>query len=243
MASEPELHEPVWELLESWSREGGSGFQQRLRLTAADTVGSPFGSVRPERSLDLLARVLGDPEWRGLVTVAHSLLRLAELGREDEVLSALLEWSRPQDDSAMVAQALSVSVFIMLAPVPWTHVPGGVPGRPLFIADNMRHRRHIEELWARALARRPAQTHALDALRDFLDEHADRERDALAAMRTVLTGVAARGERHHRRLDWYLGRWADDPDRPSRSAATLYHALTDRPGPRRAAAHDFNGRP
>lgn len=72
VASEPELHEPVWELLESWSREGGSGFQQRLRLTAADTVGSPFGAVRPERSLDLLARVLGDPEWRGLVTVAHS---------------------------------------------------------------------------------------------------------------------------------------------------------------------------
>ncbi|WUI02897.1 hypothetical protein OHR68_14170 [Spirillospora sp. NBC_00431] len=256
VASEPALYEPVWELLESWSREGGSGFQNRLRLTAADTVGSPFGAIRPERSLDLLARVLGDPEWRGLAAVGLSVLRLAELGREDEVLCALLEWSRPQDDSAMVAQALSVSVFTVLAPVPWTHVPGGAPGRPLLIADGGRHRRHIEELWARALARKPAQTHALDALRDFLDEHADREPDALAAMRTVLTGVAARGDRHHRRLDWYLGRWEDDPDRPSRSAATLRRALTAgpadhaaRPGGRtarpgdRAAAHDLNGRP
>ncbi|TDD40554.1 hypothetical protein E1287_00855 [Actinomadura sp. KC06] len=241
VASEPELYEPVWELLESWSREGGSGFQNRLRLTAADTVGSPFGAVRPERSLGLLARVLGDPEWRGLAAVGLSVLRLTELGREDEVLGALLEWSHPQDDSAMVAQALSVSVFTLLAPVPWTHVPGGVPGRPLLIADNRRHHRHIEELWARALARKPAQTHALDALRDFLDEHADREPDALAAMRTVLVGVAARGERHHRRLEWYLGRWESDPDRPSRSAATLRRALTARPDHRRPA-HDFNGR-
>ncbi|MGH3241597.1 MAG: hypothetical protein ACRDNL_14585, partial [Spirillospora sp.] len=187
VASDPELYEPVWELLESWSREGGSHFQNRLRLTAADTVGSPFGATRPERSLDLLARVLGDPEWRGLFAAGLGVQGLAELGHEDEVLGALLEWSRPQDDSPMVAQTLAVAVFTMLEPVPWTHVPAGAPGRPLLVADNGRHRRHIEELWARALARRPAQTNALEALRDFLDEHADREPDALAAIRTVLT--------------------------------------------------------
>jgi hypothetical protein len=241
VASERELYERVWEMLESWSREGGSAFQNRLRLTAADAVGSPFGAVRPERSLALLARALDDDRWNGLLAVGLSVQRLVELRREDEVLGALLEWSRPQDGSGMVAQALLVFVFIVLAPVPWTHVPGEAPGRPLLIADNGRHRRHIEELWARALARKPAQTHALEAIRDFLDDYADRQPDALEAIGTVLGGVAARHARHHRRLDWYLGEWENDPDRPSRSAGALRRSLAARSGHHRAAPHS-NGR-
>ncbi|QXJ22225.1 hypothetical protein AGRA3207_003192 [Actinomadura graeca] len=224
-ASERELTEPVWRLLESWAAEGGTPFQNRLRRTAAGAVGGPLGNWQPERALVLLGDVLDDEQWSGLVAVSTSVLRLVEQGRETEVLGALLEWSRPQDDSALVAQALSVFVFVALSPVPWSHVPGGSAGAPLVVADNGRHRRQMEELWARALARKPAQEHALEALRDFLTEQADNDPATLEAVRAMVVGVAARSDRHRRRLDWYFSTWAADEERPCRPAAVLRRAL------------------
>jgi len=225
LASEPELTGPVWSLLESWAEEEGSPFQNRLRHTAAGAVGGPLGAREPERALALLRAVLDDEKWRGLITVSLAMLQLVELGRETEVLGALLEWSRPQDDSPLVAQALSVFVFIATAPVPWTYLPDGGSDRPLLVADGGRHRRHLEELWARALARKPAQELALDALRDLVLGADGDDPAALDAIRGLLAGVAARGGRHRQRLDWYLGAWASDADRPSRAAASLRRAL------------------
>ncbi|WP_146778788.1 hypothetical protein [Actinomadura craniellae] len=219
VASRPELAEPVWDVVEAWSAEEGSAFQRRLSLTAASVAGGPLGARRPGRALEVLRTVL-DNDWDGLVSVGLSVLRLVELGQVPEVLTALLEWSEPQDSSPLVTKALSVFLFVASAPPPGGEEGPDAVSPPLVHARE--HRPLTAELWARALARKPAQIQALEVLREYLDVYADRDPASLHEIRAILLEIAARPGRHRRRLEWYLDEWARDG---SRSAAAIRAAL------------------
>lgn len=212
----PDLTELVWSVLESWVREANSPFGRRLALTAAMVTGGLMGSQAPERAMAVLRGALERPDWAALVPVGHSVLRLIEHGRIDEVLTGLLDWSGAQDASDLVTKALSVFVFVTCQPAP----DGGDP--ILFAeAGSRSRRRKLVELWTRALARKPAQTQALDALRELLDVYGNQAGPVMVELPEVMLGIATRPGEHRRRLEWYLDRWARDDGNPSAPAARL----------------------
>ncbi|MCG5214046.1 HEAT repeat domain-containing protein [Streptosporangium sp. KLBMP 9127] len=230
-----DLAEAVWVLLESWVAEKDTPFQRRLSLTAATTLGGWLGAQQPARATTALRTMLDREDWSTLPPVGRSLLHLIEQGCASEVLSALLTWSEPQDSSPMVTKSLSAFVFMASQPAPaeypgggalsWTASSPGDPPLPLLLANAREHLPQLVELWARALARKPAQTQALDALREYLDKYADHDRTAFSNIYDILLAVAARPGRHRERLDYYLDGWARAGKNPSGSAARIHHAL------------------
>jgi hypothetical protein len=237
----PMLSAEVWDLLESWAAEPNSPFERRLALTAATAVGGLLGREQPDRALELLYSTLDRKDWSTLLPVTLSLVRLMEQDGISYVLSALLQWSEPQDGSPTVTKALYAFAFLFGQPA--LESAGGQirptnpisrkrasadPERlPLLLVHAHDHLPELEELWARTLARKPAQNQGLKALRECLD-HADHDRSALRTLRDLLLGVGARPGRHHERLAHYLARWSRDRDKPSTSAGEIYRALVRR---------------
>jgi hypothetical protein len=181
----------------------------------------------------VIHKALDREDWDTVVPAILSIGRLVELGRVPEVLRALLEWSEPQDSSPMVSKTLAIFVTVACHPpadLADEHAgilrptPSAVR-RPLLLTLAHEHLGDLAELWARALARKPAQSYALEGLRECLDTYTDDDREALLGMTDVLLNVAARPGRHRDRLDWYLREWADDAERPSSSAAHIRDAL------------------
>jgi hypothetical protein len=210
----PDITEPVWSVLEAWAPGSGTPFSKRLSLTAAMVAGGLMGYNQPTRAMAVLRTVLDRLDWAPLVTVGHSVLRLVELDRVDEVLTGLLAWSSPQDSSPFVTKTLSVFTFVMCQPAP----DGGTP---VLFAQAPKWRTRLVELWARALARKPAQIQALKALRDCLDRYGETDTTVMTELRQILIGVADYPGEHRRRLEWYLHDWANDRNRPSAAAARL----------------------
>lgn len=225
IAGRPELAADVWTLLNEWAADGATAAQRRLAGTAATAVGGILGRNEPNRATTLLRTALdrGD-DWSNVTSVAWSALHLVEQGRAHEVLSALVEWSQPQDRSPMVAKALTVFLFAAGRPAPAPEGAAAAPAAPPLLLSDAAVRPLVTELWARALARRPVQDRALDALRDTVDSWAGHP-GAQQALRSLLLGVAERPGKHRERLLHYLGRWAADRTAPVPFAAELARAV------------------
>ncbi|MGX1268566.1 hypothetical protein [Streptomyces phaeoluteigriseus] len=231
--SRPETADAVWDLLHHWARGGSSAQQRRLAGTAANTVGGLLGRTAPGRAVAVLHDALdrGD-DWGTLPAVAWGGVHLVEQGQTAPLLDAYLAWSEPQDLSPLVVKTLSAFVFAVSRPyeqpVTGPTAPAGgvrVPGVPVLLSELPRHPERLAELWARALARRPVQDTALQALHAWIDEYADRCPGTLDAIAHLLASVARRPGRHRERLEWWLGKWARDRDHPSKNAARLLRAL------------------
>ncbi|WP_052422361.1 hypothetical protein [Nonomuraea candida] len=219
----PHLTEAVWLLLETWVAEADTAEQRRRGVTAAATLGGSLGVAQPERAVEAL-RVLLDREddWGTLLPVGSALFRLVEGGCTGEVLAGLLAWSQPRTSAEFVAKALSAFVFLAARPAE----SAGTSGVPLLLAGAERHRPELTELWARALDRKPAQDQALETLRDYLDEHADRDNQAYRNARRLVLAVADRSERHRERLRHHLGAWTRATGRPDHPTARVLADLT-----------------
>ncbi|MEU3375283.1 hypothetical protein ABZ734_33215 [Streptomyces sp. NPDC006660] len=226
--SRPETSEAVWELLDGWARGGSSAQQRRLAGTAANAVGGILGREAPERAVAVLRAALdrGD-DWGTLPSVAWGGVHLIHQGQAGALLDACLEWSEPQDLSPMVVKSLSAFVFAASRPYERTAdgPAGAVPGVPLLLSGLPRHGDRLAELWARALARRPLQETALDALRAWIDTYCDKCPGSLDPLGTLLLDVASRPGSHRRRLLWWLEKWEGDRERPSKNAAVLRRRL------------------
>ncbi|OHV28631.1 hypothetical protein CC117_30215 [Parafrankia colletiae] len=109
---------------------------------------------------------------------------------------------------------------------------------PLLLTHASGHLTALQELWARSLAREPAQTQALSALRECLERHVTDDPTAYQGLQDVLLGVAARPGKHRERLVYHLGRWAGDRERPNAAAGRIRRELTERPPPREADVLD-----
>ncbi|MEU6271794.1 hypothetical protein ABZ871_05120 [Streptomyces populi] len=232
--SRPETADAVWDLLRHWARGGSSAQQRRLAGTAANTVGGLLGRTAPERAVAVLHDALdrGD-DWGTLPAVAWGGVHLVEQGQAAPLLDAYLAWSEPQDMSPLVVKTLSAFVFAVSRPyrppVTGLAAPASdsarVPDVPVLLSELPRHHERLARLWARALARRPVQDAALEALRQWVDEYADRCPGALDNIAHLLASIARRPGRHHERLEWWLDKWARDRDRPSKNAARLLRSL------------------
>lgn len=215
----PDLTDPVWAVLESWAADTASPFGKRLGLTAATVAGGLMGLNAPARGMAVLRTSLDRSDWATLVPVGHSVMRLIEHGHADAVLTGLLDWSEPQDSSQFVTKALSVFVFAACQPR-----PDGAD--PVLLDEAPKWQPQLVELWARALARKPAQTQALNALRDCLDRYGDGHGTVYANLRDLMLGVARCPGGHRRRLEWHLRQWADDRVNSSMAASRLLTAIT-----------------
>ncbi|MEU9097823.1 hypothetical protein [Streptomyces sp. NPDC048361] len=226
--SRPETSDAVWELLDGWARGGSSAQQRRLAGTAANAVGGILGREAPERAVAVLRAALdrGD-DWGTLPSVAWGGVHLIHQGQTGALLDAYLEWSEPQDLSPMVVKSLSA--FVFAATRPYERMAdgpvGGVPGVPLLLSGLPRHGDRLAELWARALARRPLQETALEALREWIDTYCDRCPGSLDALGSLLVEVARRPGSHRQRLLWWLDKWQRSRERPSKNAAVLHQRL------------------
>jgi hypothetical protein len=214
--------EQVWTLVEEWSVSRASAFERRLARTAVMAVGGTLGRTSPARALALLRAALEWPgDWANIATVARSTLDLVRAGLGRDVLTAQLEWSKAQDLSEPVTKALSV--FLYLA----HHANDD--DVPLLLAETVSGTlpmSALEELWARALARKPVQDQAVEVLREWV-EAADAERrpKAFASLRTLLLRIAGRPGKHRERLIYHLGLWERRPDLAMPSAAALRQAI------------------
>ncbi|MFJ9175569.1 hypothetical protein [Streptomyces sp. NPDC102360] len=223
--SRPESGELVWELLDSWARGGNSAYQRRLAGTAANAVGGILGRGSPERAVAVLRAALdrGD-DWGTLPAVAWGGVHLIHQGQAGPLLDAYLDWSAPQDLSPMVKKTLSAFVFAVSQPYerPAAGTEAtGVTGVPLLLSALPQNHDRLVELWARALARRPVQDTALEALRKWIDTYAERCPGGLDRIAELLADVARRPGKHRERVAWWLDKWAADRSRPSVGAASL----------------------
>jgi hypothetical protein len=231
--SRPETAEPVWQLLHRWADGTTSAYPRRLAGTAANAVGGILGRSAPDRAVAVLLRALdrGD-DWGTLPAVAWGGVHLIHHGQAGPLLDAYLDWSEPQDRSAMVAKSLSAFVFAAKQPYqpPADGIESGegVPGVPVLLSGLPRHGERLAELWARALARKPVQDAALAALRTWIDDYADKAPGALDAIGALLLDIALRPGKHRERLLWWLGAWARDHDHPSANADALRRLMERR---------------
>ncbi|MEV0386334.1 hypothetical protein [Nonomuraea sp. NPDC050643] len=222
----PDLAEAVWGLLEAWVTEKDTPDQRRQGLTAAAVLGGNLGATQPRRAVEALRVLLDRDDWGTLLPVGQALFYLMEHGRVAEVLPALLDWSEPQDASPMVTKALSAFVFVAAQPAGETFGRAGYSSSlPLLLADAEGHRSQVIELWARALTRRPVQQPALETLREYLDQHADRDRTAYRNVRDLVLAVAAQSGRHRERLQYHLDDWAKAARRRDHPAARILAEL------------------
>jgi hypothetical protein len=231
--SRPEAAEAVWELLHGWARGDASAYQRRLAGTAANAVGGLLGRTAPEKAVAVLRSALDrEDDWGTLPSVAWGGVHLLHQGQTAAVLDAYLEWSEPQDLSPMVVKTLSAFVFAVSQPYQEPVVDASderaharVPGVPVLLSELPRHRDRLAELWARALARKPVQDSALDALHGWIDDYADKCPGSLDTIGALLVSVARRPGRHRERLTWWLEKWARDREKPSARAARLLRTL------------------
>ncbi|MER5941073.1 hypothetical protein ABT121_27530 [Streptomyces sp. NPDC001928] len=230
--SRPETAEAVWEVLHQWARGDASAYQRRLAGTAANAVGGLLGRTAPGRAVAVLRSALDrEDDWGTLPSVAWGGVHLIHQGQTSAVLDAYLEWSEPQDLSPMVVKSLSAFVFAVSQPYEEPVLDVGdsgharVPGVPVLLTELPRHRERLAELWARALARRPVQDAALDALHKWIDDFAVKSPGSLDAVEALLLSVSRRPGRHRERLTWWLDKWARDRERPSAGAARLLRTL------------------
>ncbi|WP_406446870.1 hypothetical protein OHB14_50245 [Streptomyces sp. NBC_01613] len=235
VAQRPEHTTWVWSQLNEWVSTGSSAADRRFAKTAAMAVRGLLGRQEPERALAVLRAALDwRDDWGNLAPVAWSSVHLIDHGREREVLDAFLAWSAPQDLSPMVSKSLSAFLFAALqpyagdGPLTTTRTASSV-AQPRLLSQARMLRPELEELWARSLARRPVQDRALDTLRVWIDRYASKDHSALDSLRLLLTGIARRPGKHRQRVEYWLGRWAADPDRPSPTAARLLHAVRELP--------------
>ncbi len=230
--SRPDTEEPVWELLRTWASSGSSAYARRLAGTAANTVGGLLGRNSPERAVKVLRAALDrDDDWGTLTPVAWGGVHLIHQGRAVYVLDGYLDWSEPQDLSPLVVKSLSAFIFAVSQPYEEdtvSTVPGAVPGVPLLLSQLDEYPTQLAELWARALARKPTQEPALDALRAWLDVYGPRCLRTPPPLADLLIDIARRPGKHRQRLLYWLDRWARDRDRPSEPAAELLDALKRR---------------
>ncbi|MBC9729377.1 hypothetical protein [Streptomyces sp. TRM68367] len=231
VAQRAELTAWVWEMLEQWVSTGGTAMDRRLAKTAATAVRGLLGRQDPRRALAMLAAALDwRDDWGNLAPVAWSAVHLIDNGQEREVLDAFLTWSAPQDVSPMVSKTLSAFLFTALQPYAGDDTPGPSAGRqPRLLSRARELQPELEELWARALARKPVQDRALEALRVWIDQYASRDRSAFESLRLLVRGIALRPGKHRQRLEYWLARWAADPARPSPAAARLLHTVRELP--------------
>lgn len=224
IGGQPELSEAVWARLDRWAVEGTSAAARRQAKTAATAVGGLLGRDDPDRALAVLRTALAwKDDWSNLVPVAWSIVRLNDQGRADSVLAALLEWSKAQDLSPIVAKSLSVFLFSAERTHPAT---AGDPDRPSALWSGAGElSAPLEELWARALARKPIQEQALATLRTWLTDYAEQDPRRLSVVREMLIGIARRPGKHRERLVYWLGVWSADRERPCRAAASLREAV------------------
>ncbi|MFG2842830.1 hypothetical protein ACGF12_06590 [Kitasatospora sp. NPDC048296] len=224
VGGQPELAEAIWARLGEWVAEGTSAPARRQARTAATAVGGLLGRDAPDRALAVLRTALAWKEdWGNLVPVAWSVVRLNDQGRAGAVLAALLEWSKAQDLSPMVAKSLSVFLFSAERTHPATAGAVGRPSALWAMAGELGS--SLEELWARALARQPIQEQALATLRIWLTDYAEQDPRRLPAVREMLIGIARRPGKHGERLEYWLGVWSADRERPCRAAASLREAV------------------
>ncbi|WP_153534165.1 hypothetical protein [Actinomadura macrotermitis] len=242
LGGRPGLADEIWELLEEWAAESGTGpAPRRLALAAGTAAGGIMGRRDPDRALRVLRTALDREDWATLPTVALSVLHLVELGRTAQVLTALLEWSAPQDTSPLVTKTLSAFVFAATEPAPEigrvARGEGGARSRlrlapasdkdakPLLLTGTAAHRTPLVELWARSLARKPVQTQALARLRRCLETYAGDDMDVRSGMRDLILSIAALPGQHHQRLTYHLQQWARDRERPNEAAKQIHAAL------------------
>ncbi|MER5772406.1 hypothetical protein [Streptomyces sp. NPDC001985] len=227
--SRADTEDPVWELLRTWASSGTSAHARRLAGTAANAVGGLLGRNSPGRAVQVLRAALDrDDDWGTLAPVAWGGVHLIHQGRAREVLDAYLDWSEPQDLSPPVVKTLSAFVFAVSLPYEEGtagSARGAVPGVPLLLARLRENPERLAELWARALARRPTQEPALDALREWLDVYGPRCPGGPARLAELVAAIARRPGKHRQRLRYWLDRWARDRDRPSEAAARLLSAV------------------
>ena len=274
----------VWELLRQWAAYAPERSGSRLASTAAEAAGSVLGRHRPGDALSVLREVLNRDEWDSLTVLFLAVLNLAENGCAAEVLTALSDWSEPDDGSAPVIKALAVFALVARTPMaaetardsprpakaeapprgpsrltgtavsPHRNVTEGssatVGGRPdgggaegtsprrdapahdrswpVVLTEVGKHHDVVRDLWGRALAAKPVRPLALEALRYWL-ELADEDARALTPVSRVIYAIAGLGGKHPNRIEYYLERWAHDPNQPLRAARRLLRETSASP--------------
>ena len=123
----PRHEQRVWALLRQWAGDRPEQSGARLAGTAALAAGSALGCHRPHDALGVLHEVLKRDEWDSLTVLVLAVMSLAENGCTAEVLSAILDWSGPDDGSASVIKALAAFALIARTPTVTDTVPAAAP--------------------------------------------------------------------------------------------------------------------
>ncbi|SFI90463.1 hypothetical protein [Amycolatopsis sacchari] len=210
----------AWSYVEQWADLVHSTGSRRLPATAAIAAGGPLGVRYPDRALRVLRALVCDGHWGLLEPAAVSTQALLEAGRVGEVLTALLDWTKPARVTEPVEKALTMFAFAALPPDSSAH------DWPLLLRHADEHREALPELWGRALACEPVRPLALDALREWV-RVADRDDEAFDVVLSLLGGIADRGESDYSRLCHALYDWATDRELPSDAAAELHDELVE----------------
>jgi hypothetical protein len=232
VSEDPDLTDQVWDLLYTWADRPGTAVERRMAATSALVAGGPPGRRDPEAAMEVLLAALGDEgSWDALTHVAEAMASLAGRDRAGHVLGALLDWSRPQDDSALVLKSLLAFCYVAgTAADPGPERAGRGRGRrnaaapPLLLEQSDQHLAALTELWRRALARKPVQEVALDVLREWVG-HAERSPRGHESVLRLLKGVASGGRRHRDRIHYWLGQWAAGSGEGADAAADLRRAV------------------
>jgi hypothetical protein len=114
--SSPRHEDRVWALLGQWATEPPGTVGRRLACAAAEAVGGVLGRDRPRDAFAVLHEVLKRDEWESLTQVVLAVLHLAENGCAVDVLTALAEWTEPDDGSAPVIKALAAFAITARTP-------------------------------------------------------------------------------------------------------------------------------
>jgi hypothetical protein len=179
----------------------------------------------PEDALRGLRGLAGAADDQLGWVVSTNVANLFEAGYHDEVLEALMGWTRSKRPERVLNGVLC---FLLLARSARTNIPPGGERWPtlLWLArDDDRRRERTAALWRRALDAAAAVDASLRVLGGWV-RLADRDTVLVQPLRVVLDGMARAG-RERARLRYALRRLAEDPRRPSEAAARLLEGFDD----------------
>lgn len=209
----------AWTVLESWAEAAYSENTENLCTTAALAAGGPLGVREPRRALGVLRDfVVCEDKWDVLWSVAVSASALLEAGCGDHVLSALHEWTEPGADSDALVKALLVFISVMR--------PETGDSWPLLLRTADENRKHLSELWSRAMANRLARTQAVGVLGLWV-RRVDDDPAAEQVVIGLVADIADESAADKLRVRHALSQWAQDRYQPSLAAATFYDLMDE----------------
>ncbi|HEY0636861.1 MAG TPA: hypothetical protein VGD67_04380 [Pseudonocardiaceae bacterium] len=232
IATMPQHTARVWQILREFADSARNGRNVNAAATAAMAATGPLGAKEPARALRLLRSLFRDGGWELLDSAFTAVMQLLQNGRGTEVVQALMDWTDSDDNDPLAVKGLATFAIVVREPAaaPESAEDGRDDGDadvtrlPLLLTAAADHRDELPELWGRALASGKVRRLALASLRDWM-RLTDQTPALEPTVLDVLAGVADRGDRDMRRLEYYLDLWAEDEDDPSPAAGRVLDAL------------------